>query len=558
MDSRYLSLAFSILVVTSMNFNLCKTKRNIQQTKHPDIATRKMLQKLHHKTITNGWDVVFLARSEEINKLFQKKYYHQRLSDDKQHKLAKTIELDPVKIIRPLITMTDQYNFTVGPPIFKFIPNESNSVMMKMDILEGNTTQTTTYNITGFKLPPKIETQRLNYSNSSQPKLIAKFKLHRVLGIVKFATVKKLVGKVSLTFKTSDFVFENLAFSADLDLNLVAKLKQYFRTKVHEDAYTLGSIVYDKANIPEALWPKTFHFKLWTQKTSTNGILVLFITTHSKHSNQPEVNQLQHVLNPLPSSFTGALIVSNRIVFRDLVYPSFSKKIPQLTLETDSHGTIQGMKGTDTHLDAGLYVVKEGWKGRTIFQNHITDHYPRIRIPLIDFRISFTDLGQMKLSWVTTWQQMMSYYTGYRLQIMHPRIHLNITKVFELHINRRGKITFPRIRIPSDKVNLTILDLPPSQREDVGTGCFNGFVFYNCPKPASQFSNNWNFLSSKIKNKIHNSLKKIKININPVSVFAVSNLLMPNAQVLNMREVYLPGDLVCYGDISKEYKPIKT
>ena len=56
-------------------------------------------------------------------------------------------------------------------------------------------------------------------------------------------------------------------------------------------------------------------------------------------------------------------------------------------------------------------------------------------------------------------------------------------------------------------------------------------------------------------NFINNKLSSMNLNLRDISVFALTNLIFPNAKVIDLSEVYLPGDLLILGNVTKTYSP---
>ena len=54
---------------------------------------------------------------------------------------------------------------------------------------------------------------------------------------------------------------------------------------------------------------------------------------------------------------------------------------------------------------------------------------------------------------------------------------------------------------------------------------------------------------------IRNRVSNLHISINSFSVFALTNLIFPNAKVISMTEVFFPGDMLILGNITRSYNP---
>ncbi len=57
---------------------------------------------------------------------------------------------------------------------------------------------------------------------------------------------------------------------------------------------------------------------------------------------------------------------------------------------------------------------------------------------------------------------------------------------------------------------------------------------------------------------IENKVKNLKFNIQSVSVFVLTNLIFPEAKVMEVKKAIFPGDLLVLGDVVKNYNPRAT
>ena len=65
----------------------------------------------------------------------------------------------------------------------------------------------------------------------------------------------------------------------------------------------------------------------------------------------------------------------------------------------------------------------------------------------------------------------------------------------------------------------------------------------------------WARLGDYTRQSVVNGVRTPRISIEDVSVFAVSNIIFPEAKVLEFHEAYVPGDIVIVGNVTRTYNP---
>ena len=61
-----------------------------------------------------------------------------------------------------------------------------------------------------------------------------------------------------------------------------------------------------------------------------------------------------------------------------------------------------------------------------------------------------------------------------------------------------------------------------------------------------------------VENMIEKRVSRLSFDVDSVSVFVLTNIIFPEAKVMETTKVYIPGDLVVLGQVVKDYNPIPT
>ena len=483
-----------------------------------------ILAQMYWKTITCGYDVVCAMEADLINDLLAQQYVS---------KVKQGSTLPPINATVPVIeNISVQFiELTLGSPLISFDPSlDPGDVILSINFISGlvNTVQTSGDAAT------LLGTQ-----------LICPGDQYSLTGVVPLTSVS---GSVEANHDVVLDIANGSKFTSHLNLQGAAEttLGQYFlgwlQNNIQNFQYKLGTLVCTPGGTD--LTPAgTFQFA--TQFDSTDhtdkGRLLMFIPT--TYGPQGGSGTSLPIANIIPEGYSAALIVSSQVLFANILQPFFQNAFlaygvtfsasqadgnPEVTytLET-SGGTINA--GVVDYYDQNdnEYVSGTG-SGMQVTRKSVGVIFPKTMIgPDPRGHISIAGSSAWEQSWAkgTLWKFGMDYADG------TVGMHATVSAACLGAVDPATEIiTFtgtPSVGITFDQSS--VFDLL------FGSGGAGNVVGQRIVDKAAP---------------VLDGLFTFKFP--QVNVFAVSNLLFPAQHILSLKDVYVPGDLVIFGDVQKQ------
>ena len=485
-----------------------------------------LLSKAHEHTIAGKWDAIMVMNAARTNSLWKQKYDY----DQDHGGFAYHLDTNWVYVVdQPNVKVREKITGILGPPEISFIlnnPGNLEMIMMLKDVVHFTSSE-----IKGGK--PQISNTKIK----DPIKIVSYNSIVKIHGIINPSENKIMV---DLTGSLINNV--QLPSLTEKEASLLSSaIQKYFR-QLESTSYELGKVEFDSNLTPLALQPRQFSFT--TGGNNLNSRLYICILTHAKRTDRKtepttcEVTGLSKDTEPLiPKGYTAALYISSELMFEDIIQPDFKTKFGDGTSASalpnvHPHPAYQLIAPSSSKVIFKLYyTIAPTCQGAQYVNSDIYLPGP--------FTLRGTKTGSLQVSVSSTWTNSIKYEHDKGGQI---RCSAGI-------YTRDTKFT-----LTSDGINIPTVDSD-------GIITFPSFSFGSTTvsyDPASWWSPN-----SEDKNKangiVANGLKRritgLNFNIKSVSVFVLTNLIFPNAKVMNTMKVLIPGDLIVLGDIVKDYNP---
>ncbi len=483
----------------------------------------ELLSAMQDQSITEGWDVICAMDADKINTLFAQQYV---LQVEQQPTF---FTLNGTYTIQQDILSVEFINLVLGPPLISFNPGtdeanlQMNFVSGTVNLLDGNNTIITSQAIA-------IADQFQVSGSVPLADLVGEVNNHQVvldisnakgftasLGIAQGA--ETLLGKHFL-----DFLQENTNSNNPNSFNFV-----------------LGTLVYDASGTN--LTPVSFDLSTQTSGEGDNGRLLLLIqTTYSSTGGTPNWSP-SNFTNIIPDGYSTTLIVSSQAMFQGIVKSTYESDFANVGLKLQVNKTSNGVCSLTSNagqIDFGVIQTQHNVTGGTAYywSGTFDWSYPKgentqhVVLPLSGIQISIQDRKTVSISANLGWGQ------PWGISYPVPRSE-----------GYQGSETVPMNASISSSMPLSV-DPATQIVNFAGTPSINVPV----PSPGGDFGNVWpeggGQLIGQIVSGTNTALTQLfSVGVPAVNTFAVSNLLFPGSHILNFQDVYIPGDLVIFGDI---------
>ena len=487
-----------------------------------------MVRLMSEKTVTRDWDVIVAITADKINNLWKQKY------DRPGSGMPKVIEVDQTESIGYGGTKETVLSLTVGPPLLAFSLYEHNRATLTMDVLEA--TGHLIISFPGFVSDP-ISLSELGDGKS----IIAMMNIINITGDVTANGDQK-----DIVLDMSSGVFHTNVLTLGIHTTALSDaIKEYFTKHLEESTYLLGTVVFTR-NTPPSLTPTEFYFK--SVAAEGYGVLYIFIRTDSIDASATAnsvrsfgINDLdEDTNNVLPREKEVALFISSRVLFKDLIQPQLSQDFnggsftaSQITYATTSAYQITGGGTTN----AGTAQFCQNWYYSSD-RGHLSPSCQTkpINIPLNQFKIK--PKGQnLDVTWSAHFSQ----------PIWHTRKRCSTC-------GRSGFTCNCRYWWEEDNINVQ-LNLDHDINLSVNDNQIVSFSLTGANALVDSANFDWARLGDYTRQSVVNGVSTPRISIEDVSVFAVSNIIFPEAKVLEFHEAYVPGDILIVGNVTRTYNP---
>lgn len=483
--------------------------------------TAAILSWMQGRTVTQGWDVVCAIAYDKINEWFLQQYVERLRGGEDPVINGSVPQAGGISI--------QAVNLTLGPPLISFSPTfPPNYVGLTVNFLSGQVNVVQTNGQATTVLSTQVVTPGDEYA---------------LTGLVPLASVQ---GEVEASHDVVIDVVNGESFAANLNMPEGAQtlLGQFIRTWMAEHLkgyqYHLGTLIY--ADNGTNLVPAgTFQFATQIDATDHNdtGRLLLFIpTTYNPGGGTQTSLGLADVV---PQGCSTALIISSRVLFQNILKSfyetTFSKWGVQATASQQTPVDPYTLTLTAGGVNIGeqWWPQNQSWQQGRVFSGKDSlgtgpDQEPVV-IPVSNTQLQVSS-DQLLISGRSQWQQ--------DLAIVWPLVKTE-------GIHKWGSITMTAVVNCPTTASVTAVKDTVSLK-----GAPQVTVSYDAHNIAnSSYSDMWNDLAGQISTAAQAGLAEFfNVPLPEVNAFAVSNLLFPGENILDFQSVYLPGDMVIFGDVA--------
>ncbi|AWK40747.1 hypothetical protein [Photorhabdus laumondii] len=481
------------------------------------------------KTKTLGWDIIAAYDRTKINMLFEQQYV--RKVSEGAHFSPIFWESENKKIKFD--------NLILGVPLISFENSsiEGSQATVKLNFISGTIIEL--YDDGRVKNYQRI-TPNNNYHMTITVDLIA------ATGSVDNN------GKVVVEFKKGILGVVNVINDAP------AEVKEFFRNwlKDNDVTYELGILKLDNM---VGLVPQMFKIRtqpapganLYGSDNYGHGAVLLFIATNYNPNGGVLPTSSSNFPYLIPDNRSAMLIISNKTLFENILKPQYERLLPSPTgvnlelvkLDSQADDSASYLKITNGYAESDEPVQYEGggykvWTGLSKGETNIW--LEKVKIPYSGMYIK---PEKEKIIFSGEDNNGHSYHFIQTFGVFYDSAisgGWNDSKI-DFYIDGSIDIT-PHVK-SNDEIELK-LNNRMSTRYDKQDEPVWGIHFY----PKEKFVNK---TAEVVKDIVENNLSNVaKIKLDSISLFAVNHLLFPESNYLEFDKVYVPGDMVLFGDIS--------
>jgi hypothetical protein len=498
------------------------TTGRVARTRLAASPVNTILAWMQGRTVTQGWDVVCAIAYDKINEWFLEQYVDRLLNGENAVITASVPQAGNISV-----QATD---LTLGPPLISFSPTlPPNTVGLTVNFLSGQVSVVQVNGAVTTVLSTQVITPGDDYA---------------LTGYVPLASVQ---GEVENGHDVVIDVRNGASFAANLGMPEGAQtllgqfMQNWLVNNMQGYKYRLGTLVYDDngTNLKPA---GTFQFATQidaTDKTDTGRLLLFIPTTYNPGGGSQTSLGLADIV---PQGCSTALIISSQVLFQNIL-----KSFYEITFSKFGVQASASQKGQDApytlSLTAGSvnlgnqaysfdYSISKG----SVFSGQDTLLQGKKPEPVV-ISVSNTQLqvsnNNLVISGKLQWQQDLAIGASYpRSEGVHAWASTTMTATVD------GQMT----------VSVTAVKDVVSLRGKPGVG-----VTFDASQISSDttFADSWNNLANIISSASQTGLEAFfDVPLPEVNAFAVSNLLFPGKNILDFQSVYLPGDIVIFGDVA--------
>jgi len=485
-----------------------------------------ILAHMSGKTITCGYDVVCAMEADLINDLLAQQYVAH---------VKQGTTLPPINATIPVVAnISVQFiDLTLGPPLISFDPSlDPGDVILSINFISG--------------LVYTVQTSG-DATTLLGKQLICPGDQYSLTGVVPLTRVS---GSVEANHDVVLDIANGSKFTSYLNLPGAAEttLGQYFlgwlQSNIQNFQYTLGTLVCTPGGTD--LTPAgTFQFATQFDATDSNdkGRLLMFIPT--TYDPQGGSGTSLPIADIIPEGYSAALIVSSQVLFANILKNFFQSAFSQYGVTVSScqakpevNYTLLLASGSN-QIGVVESTYSSGSNGYDTFSGTAsapwnTNKIP-VTVPITGIQVAPQNNNIVisgTMNWAQPWASIISvprtegYAEEGTVKMTATVSGSNVGSVDSVH----DTVSFtgtPSVSVAFDQSSIWSKIFGDGSASDA--------------------------MGQIIATKAQASLQQLfSIHLPQVNVFAVSNLLFPAQHILSLKDVYVPGDLVIFGDVQKQ------
>jgi len=503
----------------------------------PDLVSQMNTQ----GACTNNWDVVFNMSLEQINKSLREQYEELKTSTTYKNVIDTQTR---TKVIEG-VWAVKKYHIEYGYPNLSFYTNNNDQAQLEMEILRDSSIQSCIQTGTD---QPKCDPPK----TIGGEKLTAKVKIGMIQGTVQTDSGSHNVLKVQLDMQIGTFDISNIDLSDDEKVEFNMALKAYFVN--NPVVFLINQLDLTQLPTLNDLKPKGFYFKP-LKTPSGNEMLQLFIQTGDRNLLDYSQTFLNNTPEPIPLGEECSLMVRSGLFFSSVLFESLNKNTWKM--EGVNPGDIKKAwtaKFTQANVSGSVDLSKlnhttssppvQGGGGSFTTYTYYIPGGNTVTWSLAGMTMEATSNGQIKLSGnrSNSMKFIEEACTKYYPCLFHcdpscsqsqrsTDVSINVFANLPLGVGGSGRTQTVNININNQTATVTghMSGGGPSSSDDL----------------QAQVNQQ---IQSQVPEQIKNQLN---VSFQPISVFALKNLLFPSNNYINFSAAYVPGDLLIVGKFTK-------
>ena len=446
------------------------------------------------------------------------------------------------------VTTTTTFNFVFKAPKLQFLLNNTDSAQVYFPLKSGHYDHSIEKNGVVTPIEKIVVTEEQEY---------------HIQGNVPLAFLPGEVSSqhnIALKLNGGTFFFSQDFAQETSNPLLNAALTSYFTGLKHGyEVYNLGTLDTKEITLLPSLTPKSFKFHVH-QSTSNRDILQLFITTTGEMQTETFLN----LDEPFPTTYESSLIISSEVFFSSILPTSLGDSGLGLRYEGKLNGnkdeawitsvTAGSVSGhyPQTCVSSGSTSVPVGPDGDTstnYYKNYVAVDNDTVSIDLSGMTFKTDDSAK-----TSEWKVEMTFDMQKEYQFMYGESCSS------------GFTSWSPIKYSNYSLNVNVTMNATLGFDVTGTGqnqllnvnpSTNQLIDGDLEPPAGACECNdrdlQNSFLKNLKTGMEPKLKSIfEKEFTSVSLFALKNILFPAKNLIELKEVFVPGDMIIFGNFTKE------
>ncbi|MCA6222538.1 hypothetical protein [Photorhabdus antumapuensis] len=485
------------------------------------------------KTKTLGWDIIAAYDRAKINMLFEQQYVRKVSEGTHFSPICWESESKKIKFD----------NLVLGVPLISFENSsiERSQATVKLNFIAGTIVEL--YDDGRVK-----NYQRITPNND----------YHMTITVDLIAATGSVGGdgKVVVEFKKGTLGVINVIDDAP------AEVKEFFRNwlKNNDVTYELGVL---KLGSSYGLVPTMF--KIRTQPAPGansygadnygHGAVLLFIATHYNPNGGVLPTNSSNFPYLIPDNRSAVLIISNKTLFENILKPQYERLLPSSTgveLELISLNYQQDDSAKYLNIKSGYSESNEPikykrkpytvWTGLVKYNGANSVWPEKVKIPYSGMYIK---PGKEKIVFSGVGNNGQAYRFAQKVGFLESTLITGHYSSKEIDFYVDGSIDITPTVISNDEIKLESHYGMSTRYDKQGASGWGGIIG---PDFESEFIDK---TAGIVKDIVENNLANVaKIQLDSIRLFAVNHLLFPESNYLEFDKVYVPGDMVLFGNIS--------
>lgn len=506
----------------------------LESSTAPVVDVKTVLEKMKNQSVCVGWDAVLSMSEEQVNKNLLAQY-NDRHNNPKFFRTTGRVEKVSYGALKTI------YDFTFKAPKIQFLSNNSQSAQVTFPIEKCH------YQF--LVLQEGKWVSKVNYTSAPGHD-------YSIQGNVPFTHLPGVVStEMSVALKLSGGKFSTQNFTpASGNPAANDALTKYFTEDLPEgySVYILGTLDTKNITLIASLTPKEFFLNVFQTPSNRNILQLFIVTTGTKQS-----RNFLNLDEPYPTMYQCSLIVNSKIFFSNVLPASigngglglvFSPVAPTDDVKKEKTWSSKTTAGSVSSYYPPKMVDKYWVSGTARPYTPGSWEYDWVKISGNVATVSLTDMtfetdgtnvvmskktGELNYTFQYGHGSSATSYSDIYFSDYSVKVNMSLNASLKFSVSGKGQKQDLQLASISS-VNETINgDLEPGgscrcNHHDLQQGYLDNLRTNMGPKLDSI----------------------LNIKFPSVSLFALENILFPEKNVIDLKEIYVPGDLVIFGNFT--------